>query len=177
MTEIEDIAARQRMQRLAADWRRRLDALEAVVRDIDAARSAAVRERLAELQGLAKAAGAAREKLLEAVRGRPDLFDQPRSASVMGVKYGWRKLPGSLSTAKDTLDLVRRKLAGKAAELIRTSESLDRSAAKRLSARELASIGCQLTAASDEAFATADTGDAEAVARDLIRAATPAEAA
>lgn len=172
----DDDAARQRMQRLAADWRRKLDDLERVVREIDEARNALVRERLAELQQLAKAAGGAREKLLALVGERGDLFAKPRSASFMGISFGWRKMPGSIRVAKDAVDLVKRKLAGKAGELIRTTEQLDRTAARRLTARELMAIGCEVTEARDAPFATADTGDAEAVASDLIRAAAPAEA-
>ena len=174
----DDLAARQRMQRLAADWRRKLDDLEALVRLVDEVRNAAVRERLAELQKLALAAGGARKKLLAEVEARPELFAKPRSASAMGIRYGWRKLPGSIRVAKDAVDLIKRKLAGRQHELIRTTEAVDRAALKRLTVKELAAIGCEVTASSDRPFADADTGDAEAVARDLIRAAAPpAEAA
>ena len=174
--EMDPLAAESRTQRLARDWRAALDALEPVVAEIDAARNEAVVARLDLLQGRAEAAAEARAALLAAVRARPDLFRKPRSRSVLGVKFGWRKKTGRVRTAKDTLDLIRSKLAAKASWLIRTTEVVATDRLRDLSVRELAAIGATVVDSSDQPFADVDAGDAEAAARSLLAAAArPAE--
>lgn len=171
---IEDfppIAAESRIQRLVRDYRARLTSLEEVMAAIEAVRMEAVIVRLDELHGRAEAAAAAREALLDAVKRRADLFRKPRSRSILGVKFGWRKLPGRVRTAANTLALIREKLGEKAALLIRTREEVATDRLRDLTGRELAAVGATVTDSTDAAFVAVDAGDAAAAAKALLEAA------
>ena len=155
---------RPRMQRLAARYGEAAEGLARVVREIEAVRDAAVRERLPDLQREAKRTEAARRHLLELVAQHPESFARPRSQQIAGVKFGWRKLAGRIELGPRALELARKLQP----QLVRRVESLDKQAAKKLSAKELAAIGGSLVASTDSPFAEVAASDVELAAAALL---------
>lgn len=93
-------------------------------------------------------AKAAEAELVSAIAASPGLFKRPKTVVFHGVKVGFEKGKGKVSIADPakTISLIRRHLDEEQAELlIKTKESVVKSAAQNLAASDLKRIGIELT--------------------------------
>ena len=145
------------------------DRLSAVSDEIRAMRRAAVRSRLRGLKSRVAEVSAAREVLRHAIEGSPQLFARPRTVAIEGIKVGYRKRPGMVECDPTrTINLIKDKLPKRAAELIKVREVLDKSALKKLEARELATIGAAVVMVDDEVVVQAASDDLDKLVDALL---------
>lgn len=167
-TDIQDPSL-DHLSLLAADYRGALDALDAEIGGITRAQRAALRKREHILRRRLAQAEAARVALVAAVRETPAaLFKKRRTLTRHGVKFGWRKLPGSISHSEPVETVagrIRRKMADREDVLVRVKTSLVASALRQLTASELASIGVEIHQASDQVVAAGVGSNIEREAR------------
>ena len=159
---------RIKMQRLAAAYGRALDALGAVVGEIESKRRRAVRRRLPDLHKLHGKAARARAKLLAAVDAAPAAFARPRSQTIAGARYGWRTRAAAVVPGPDTVALVKKLLPDKAGVLIRTREEVVVPALRELTAEEIKLVGAKVVPAVDEAFVRSPRSELESQAQSML---------
>lgn len=153
----EEIAA---LARKVAAAKKRLDDR---VRPLREEQRALARRRSRGIRSAAAEYAAAQEALATAVDENRPLFDKPRTRAQEGVKYGLRKQPGKIVGNVDAIiGRVRDRMPARADELLNTKTTLIKDALKRLSAKELASIGAKLEATDDKVvISVADDDDLE----------------
>ena len=163
---------------LARTYARARDELEKVVEEIDDRRRQVVRSRLRSLKTRTAEVSAAREALKAAVEGAQDLFESPKTQTVDGIKFGWRKKQGSIEVADEpaVIKLIRRKLPKRASGLIKRSEGIDKTALRKLSANDLAKLGLAVSDPVDEVTITVPKGDLDKLVDALLEHGTEAEA-
>ena len=145
-----------RIERLAAEYAKRRDALRETVDTAQAAIDHVKRAYRADLRRRTGAAANARAELLAAIEAAPGLFSKPRTRLLSGIKVGWRKRPGRIEVSDESaaIEAIRRKLGEEAAEgLIQTREKLNRRGLRDLSARDLMRIGAVAVADADDPIA------------------------
>ena len=160
MTDIDDIgslakafaAARNATNEVRSDLARRV---RAAIRS----RERALRNRIAEED-------VAREALADAIEAAPELFERPRTRAVDGVKFGMRKQTGSVQYADETaiIAAIRMKFPDRAGALVRTKETVDKTALRKLPARELAMLGVSIADPVDEVTISLAETDADKLA-------------
>ena len=155
------------------------EATESLAGDIRALQRKALSGRLRALRRRIAGQAESEEALREAIRARPDLFVRPRTVAVDDIRFGLRKLPGSIALGDEAQAIrrLRARLPGQATTLIRVKETLDRTALRALSAAELAQIGVTIEKASDEVTIAAAPSDLDRFIAALLDDAAPAEAA
>ena len=124
------------------------DATDAIAEE----QARALRRGLPPLRRRVAECAAAEALLREAVERAPGHFERPRTRTVDGVKFGWRKQPGRICMRNEAaaIALLRKKFPELADTAIRTKESLDKAALRRMTATQLAAIGVTVEADSDE---------------------------
>ena len=132
-------------------------------------RERALRNRIAEEE-------VAREELEAAIEAAPALFEKPRTRAADGVKFGLRKQAGKIEFADEAkvIAAIRNKFPARVGALVRTKETVDKTALRKLPARELAMLGVTIADAADEVTITVAETDADKLA-DAIRAFLPDE--
>ena len=132
-------------------------------------RERALRNRIAEEE-------VAREELEAAIEAAPEQFAKPRTRAVDGVKFGLRKRPGKIAFADEgkVIAAIRKKFPDRVGALVRTKETVDKAALKKLPARELAMLGVTVVDPVDEVTIAVAESDADKLA-DAIRAFLPDE--
>ena len=154
--EEDEIMTMDRIERLAAEYAKRRDALRETVDTAQAAIDHVKRAYRADLRRRTGAAANARAELLAAIEAAPGLFSKPRTRLLSGIKVGWRKRPGRIEVSDESaaIEAIRRKLGEEAAEgLIQTREKLNRRGLRDLSARDLMRIGAVAVADADDPIA------------------------
>ena len=145
------------------------DALRAIADEVRGAQRAAVRRRKRALRARASKAAAARQALRAAIAAAPELFARPRTRTLEGIRVGYRKLPGRIACDEPrAIARIRERMPDRADELVRTRESLDRAALRRLDAVELAAIGVELVAVDDEIVLGASGDDLDRMVDALL---------
>ena len=139
------------------------------IRDAIRSRERALRNRIAEED-------VAHDELEAAIEAAPESFVKPRTRAVDGVKFGLRKKPGRISFADEAkvIAAIRKKFPDRAEALIRTKESVDKEALKKMPAAELAMLGVTIADPIDEAVISVAESDADRLA-DAIKAFLPEE--
>ena len=152
---------------------------EALAEDIKALQRKALRSRLRALRTRIAEQAASEEALRAAICARPDLFIKPRTVAVDGIRFGFRKQPGSVEVGDEAraIGRLRERFPSRAEALIRVRETLDRAALRKLPAAELAQIGVTMEKATDEVTIAAASGDLDRVVAALLDDAAHAEAA
>jgi len=145
--------------------------LDLVVQDIEKRRRLAVRSRIRALKARVADTAAAREALEQAVRENPQLFVRPKTQAADGVKFGFQKKAGSIDIADEAevIRLIRDKLKTRAAQLIRTKETLDKTALRKLSAGDLAKLGLSVGDPTNQVTITVPKTDIDAIVDALMR--------
>lgn len=168
---LEEIGA---LVREYADARDRLSEVTDEVRDL---RRRAVRERLRSIQSRAANVAAAKARLEDAIDDNRALFEKPKTQSLHGVQFGLRKMPGRLEgDPAEIVARIDRKLPERAAELVRVKRELNKAAAMRLPARELAAIGASLVQDDDQVVIRAPATDLDKFVEALLGEADDAGA-
>lgn len=108
----------------------------------------AVREKHAEnLRNLLSLAAHRQADLEVMIDANRELFDKPRTRTVDGIKFGLRKLAGTVEIKDEarTIERIRELLPEEQGELlIRIRESVDRNAVKDLQVRDLKRLGIEI---------------------------------
>ena len=142
----------------------RREKLEGTVDAIQQEQRAAVRRRLHVVKRQAADAAAAEEALKDAIAASPRLFVRPRTVPFHGLVVGFKKQPGRLEHGGEaTIARIRSVFPDREAELIRTKETLDASALKKLDAKDLARIGASVVEVGDAVVVKASRTDLEKV--------------
>ena len=125
----------------------RVSALEAVIATVYRRRLPAIRTALA-------AAVDAQAALAGVIGQHPHLFEQPRTMTLHGVKFGFRKSTGSIEWDDDAqvIKLIRKHLPDQADVLIHTEEAPVVAAINELDVKTLRMIGCTVEEAGDAVF-------------------------
>lgn len=132
---------------------------------------AAVKAR--HLAGIKRQAGVVARheaELTQLVEAAPDLFKKPRTAIFHSTKIGYATSPGQLAFDDEdaVIRLIKAKLKDRAEELIRTTEKLNKDAAKRLPAADLSRIGCRIDGAGDVVVVKRTDGEVEKLVNKMI---------
>lgn len=130
---------------------------------------------LPQLRVAIDAAAGAWSRLEQLVREHPELFAKPRSLSMHGIEFGWKKGAGRLEIDNEdkTVALIRRHLPEQAGVLIATKEVPVKKALMQLQAAELAKIGARISGTGDGVFIK----PADSQLDKLVKALLTAEAA
>ena len=153
-------AARDATNEVRSDLARR-------VRKALHSRHRALRSRIAEEE-------VAREELEAAIEAAPELFEKPRTRAVDGIKFGMRKQTGAIDFGDEAkvIERIRKKFPDRVDVLVRTTVAVDKTALRKLPARELAMLGVSIADAVDEVTIKAAVTDADRLA-EAIRAFLP----
>ncbi len=121
----------------------------------------AVRRRLPVLKRRIAEVQAAKDALVAALAAARELFRSPRTRALHGIKVGFRKLPGRIECADEgrAIQRIRARWPERVDELVRVKETLDRTAVRKLTARELAAIGVRIVEVDDEVVVRAAGDD------------------
>ena len=155
---------------LCRTYARAREALEQITEAIARDRRQAVRRKLRVLKTRVAETSAARETLRAAVEASPGLFEKPRTRAIEGIKVGFRKQPGAIVVTDEdrAIALIRKRLADRSEVLIRTKESIDKAALRKLEVKELAAIGATLTDDEDEVVVAAASTDLDRLVDALL---------
>lgn len=140
--------------------------------------AAATRRKIAGIKGAAETAAALQQELRALLTAAPDLFVQPRSYVLHGIKCGYQKGKGSVVWDDNarTCALIRRHLPEQAEVLIITEEKPSADALRQLDTRDLARIGARLEGTDDQVIVKAtDSAIDKLVAKLLSEGAKAAE--
>ena len=93
-----------------------------------------------------------RDALVNALNEARDLFKSPKTQVFHGVRVGFQKGKGALVWADDAtvVKLIKKHMAEKADELLKTTEKPIKSALANLSATDLKRLGVEVVDATDE---------------------------
>lgn len=130
----------------------RVAALEAEILD-------AQRRKLPGIKSAVADAADAKARLEAAIEQGREIFKTPRTITAHGIKFGLQKGKGKitwLGKPAAVVKLIKKHLAEKAALLIKTTESLKKSALNSLSVEELKKIGCTVGATGDHVYVAAE---------------------
>lgn len=154
---------------LARAYAKARDDMEEVLDDIADRRRKAVRSRLRALRARAAECATAREALKAAVEAASELFAKPRTQTVDGVKFGWRKQQGGIDIADEAkvVERIRKKLPGQTASLLKVTK-IDKTALRKLSAGDLAKIGLSISDPVDEVTITVPSTDIDKLVGALL---------
>lgn len=123
--------------------------------------------------GGAKAAESELERALAASR---ELFQDPRTIAVHGIRVGYMKGKGRIEWA-DEADLVRRVeksyAPDVAARLIKVTKKVQKKALGTLSAAELRKLGCTVTEAGDAVYIKPVDDEVDKLVKALLDEETP----
>ena len=146
---------------LARDYAAARERLAGTSEAIRKSHRAAVRRRMAALKRHVAEVKATREALCSAVDGAPHLFKRPRTRALEGVKVGFRKMSGRLEVSDEgrTIGLIRKVLPKQETELVRVSESINKTAVRKLTSRDLSRIGVSIIHVDDEVVCQTATDD------------------
>jgi hypothetical protein len=140
---------------------------------IGAEMNAVKRRRLAKLRAAVAKAKDTGDALLAAVAESPLQFRKPKSQTVHGVKFGWKKQKGKIEIANEeqTIKLIRKHLPELADALIATTEKPSKEAMNNLSADQLKKIGVTVTSDTDVAFISSVDSEVDKIVAALLKGA------
>jgi len=104
-----------------------------------------------------------------------DLFDDPRTISVDGIKLGLRKAKGSINFADEdkVIELIGKHFPERRDEFIKTERFIKKKALETLSAADLKRIGVTVTADSDEVVIAPASGGVDKLVAAVLKEASP----
>ena len=155
---------------LAKAYARARGRVSEVAEEIRDRQRRAVSGRLRALRSRAAEAGAAERELRDAVEAAPELFEKPRTQTVDGVRFGWRKQAGAIEIAdeKKVIERIRKSLPDREAALVRVKETVDRTALRKLAAGDLARLGLSIGNPVDEVTIGAASSDIDKLVKALL---------
>lgn len=138
----------------------------------------ATRRKIAGIKGAAEQAAALQKELRDLVAAAPELFVEPRTYVLHGIKCGYQKGKGSVVWDDNarTCALIRKHLPDQAEVLIISTEKPSADALRQLDTRDLARIGARLEGTDDQVMVkTSDTAVDKLVAKILEEGSKAAE--
>lgn len=125
------------------------------------------------LRGIKRQAGVVagcEAELLSLIEEAPELFIRPRTMTLHGVKIGYTASPGRVEFADEAavIERIKQLRAKDADTLIRQTEEVNKEALRRLSAAELAQLGCRVAGAGDAVVLKRTGGEVEKLVNKLI---------
>jgi len=142
----------QTINAVATTLASRREVLADIVRAIEAEHRATMNKHRARLRAAYNAVAAGTSDLHAEIAAHPELFLQPRTFVIAGLKIGFQKGKGKVLIADEpkTIALIRKHLdPDAAATLIKTEESVIKKAACNLPASDLKRLGIEITDAGD----------------------------
>lgn len=143
----------------------RVSALDAEVQD-------AQRRKLPGIKSAVAEAADAKALLEAAIEQGRELFKSPRTITAHGIKCGLQKGKGKISwlgKPAAVVALIKKHLAPKASLLIKTEETLKKSALSSLSVDELKKIGCTVGATGDHVYVAAEDTAVDKLVERLLK--------
>ncbi|HRQ63918.1 MAG TPA: hypothetical protein PKZ76_03490, partial [Xanthomonadaceae bacterium] len=109
-------------------------------------------------------------ELHAAVEASPDLFQQPKTRTLHGIRVGWMKQRGKLEIADtaSTVALIEKLLPDQVDVLIKTTKAPVRPALQQLCVRDLKRIGVAVTDDVDTVVIKAADGDLDKLIAALL---------
>ena len=109
-----------------------------------------------------------RARLVDAVEANPAGFEKPRTHTVGGIRFGFRRRAEKTTPSARTIALIKARLAPKASVLIRVKETVIQAALNALDDDELLKVEATRCAACDVLVAQPEAGDVETRAAFLL---------
>lgn len=105
-----------------------------------------------------------------------ELFDDPRTIIVDGIKVGLAKGRGGVDFEDETkvIAKIEKLLPGRAEELVKTEKSLKMSALKELPAADLARIGVKIESVGDQVVIKPIAGEMDKLVKSILKEAAAA---
>ena len=115
----------------------------------------------------------AQAELLATIAEAPELFGQPRSMVLHGIKLGFQKATGKLDWADDeqVARLIRKHFPDQFDVLVKTTEKPLKTPLANLTAAELKRIGVTVEDTGDIAFAKDATAEVDKLVKALLKGA------
>lgn len=127
-----------------------------------------------ELGAALRRAKRAQAELVDAIAQSTELFANPKSRILDGIKVGLRKSADGVEVTNEeaTIELIRKHLPEDLAKiLIGTKETITKSALKKLTKEQLALIGAEPVTGQDSIICEPVDGDVEKLIAQLMKAA------
>ena len=155
---------------LAGKYAAAREELETYAEQIADIRRRAIRQKLPALKRRIAEVSAARDELRNAIEDNAELFEKPKTRAVDGVKVGFRKAKGKITVADETktIALIRKRLPEYETQLIVKKERVDKTAMGKLTARQMARIGAELTDDTDEVVIATAASDIDKLVDALL---------
>jgi phage host-nuclease inhibitor protein Gam len=131
---------------------------------------AAKRRRIQGLKNAVARLRAERDELLQLLQDNPDLFEQPKTRTLHGIRVGWMKQRGKIEIA-DTEAVVaglRKLLGDEAVGFIKVTESPIKAALANLAAKDLKRIGVAVSDDIDMPFIKPADGEIDKLVDALL---------
>lgn len=144
--------------------------LAAEMRDMQAQIDGIKNAHLPAIRALVVRTKASHAVLSDAIMANVAVFESPRTRQMHGFKVGIRKQVGSMVfiDQEKAIKLVEKMLPELAETVIDVKKSINKAAAGQLSARDLKSIGGEITDPVDEVVIKPTAGDVEKLVNALI---------
>lgn len=158
------------IEALTGTYAARLEALQAVMQEIDDEIQLAKRRRLSQLRRRAAEAADARAALARAIQAAPDLFLKPRTRVLHGIKVGLQKGKDALVWEDDAkvCALIRKYYQDDLGVLIKTTEKPLKEGLERLPAAELQRLGVEQVRAGDQIVIKSALDEIEKIVNALL---------
>jgi hypothetical protein len=137
----------------AEAYARDREELSSIVGALQAVIDEARRRAMPEIREAVRNAAESRDRLRAMIEAAPELFDNPRTRVIAGVKLGFRKQKGKVEFDDEgkVIERIRAQLPKDQAELlIRVRESVHKPAVYDLTAGDLKRLGIRITDDCDE---------------------------
>ncbi|WP_420266011.1 hypothetical protein [Candidatus Magnetominusculus dajiuhuensis] len=159
------------IERLTKEYADAWKLLKERIEDLELEKEAAVRR---NIYGIKDALGRVTDKrgtLGAAILSAPELFENPRTITMYGIKVGLQKSKGTLEIddMDKTIRLIMRHLPEQAAVLINVKETASKDALLNLSATELKKIGARITDTTDKLVLKATDTDTEKLVKAFLK--------
>ena len=161
----------QNQTRKFADAHRELcEVVEQLKNEVETAK----RKKIAAIQAAVTAAATERAKLKAGIESSPELFADPRTVVIHGVKIGLQKGKGGIEFDDPAAVVARiEKLyeAERATELIHTEKTPNKTTLADLPAAELKKLGVEIVAAGDQVVIKPAASDVDKIVAALLKSA------
>lgn len=156
---------------LARDYQHAYSVLADRVSTLEQELQAAKRARLHGIKTAVAKVKDTEAALRSAIEDDPQCFDRPKTQTLHGVKFGYRKGTATVELDDETkvIGRIKRLLAEKVESLIKFSEKADKKALQKLSKVELQKLGVTVVDPGDEVFIKNTASEVEKFVEGLLK--------
>lgn len=148
-----------------------------LVSNVKALQEALLRQEMPDIKKALARAVERHEALKALVEASPDAFVKPKSQTLHGLKFGYRKGSGKMEFAyegDETIDLIRKHLGARAEDCISYIEKPDKAALAELDGKTLKKLGISIEGTGEEAFIKPVDGAVDKLVKAMIKEGTEA---